>query len=508
MPARSLRTLTLASGLLAAVAVGHGQPGTPDPAKPRKPEDRILGADNCTRCHREPTPEDKGPGGASEFLRMDESAIWQKYDLHGKAFAALTSTLGRQMAERLKFDVAKSAQCLTCHAVDLTPEKKPADKSAGEFYTRFGVGCEACHGFANLWNTPHAKPSWRDEEPAAKEKLGEWDMRNPARRAERCASCHVGQPAEGKFVTHEMYAAGHPPLPAVEVMAFSRDQPMHYAFARDLPYLRDLAAKDPERCWRLFHFRGAERESQAARQVAVGAVMSFRAAMKALADAARATDPARDALDLAHFDCYACHHDLQSPSWRQERGYVGVPGRPQIRPGYALLARLVAEGTGGRAAGQFQPKFDALTAAFDRRPFGVPGEVAAAAGELVAWCDAVLKELEEVRFDKAQTARLRKQLAEFAAAKPAGPKDATFDYEAAQQLVWAADVLRSELGDAERAKRIAAELDALKGLPRQVRDPSDTAFLATRLNDRYRRMYGFEPGPFRAAFARIAALLK
>jgi hypothetical protein len=26
-------------------------------------------------------------------------------------------------------------------------------------------------------------------------------------------------------------------------------------------------------------------------------------------------------LAMAHSDCYACHHDLQSPSWRQARGY-------------------------------------------------------------------------------------------------------------------------------------------------------------------------------------------
>ena len=57
---------------------------------------------------------------------------------------------------------------------------------------------------------------------------GLWDIRDPEVRAQRCASCHVGNAAEGKFVTHAMYAAGHPPLPPLEVMTFSRDQPMHY----------------------------------------------------------------------------------------------------------------------------------------------------------------------------------------------------------------------------------------------------------------------------------------
>ena len=44
---------------------------------------------------------------------------------------------------------------------------------------------------------------------------------------------------------------------------------------------------------------------------------------------------------LAHSDCFACHHDLRYPGFRQERGFgyhvpgVGlkavVPGRPVIR---------------------------------------------------------------------------------------------------------------------------------------------------------------------------------
>jgi hypothetical protein len=35
---------------------------------------------------------------------------------------------------------------------------------------------------------------------------------------ERCTSCHVGREADGRFVTHEMYAAGHPPLPPLEIL--------------------------------------------------------------------------------------------------------------------------------------------------------------------------------------------------------------------------------------------------------------------------------------------------
>src|SRR5207253_3031395 len=46
-------------------------------------------------------------------------------------------------------------------------------------------------------------------------------------------------------------------------------------------------------------------------------------------------------LAMSHSDCMACHHDLQYPAWRQQRGYgyhlpggrtiETIPGRPQIR---------------------------------------------------------------------------------------------------------------------------------------------------------------------------------
>ena len=39
-------------------------------------------------------------------------------------------------------------------------------------------------------------------------------------RAKLCSACHVGNVEDGKLVTHEMYAAGHPPLPGIEIVAF------------------------------------------------------------------------------------------------------------------------------------------------------------------------------------------------------------------------------------------------------------------------------------------------
>ena len=38
--------------------------------------------------------------------------------------------------------------------------------------------------------------------------------------AEVCLSCHVGNAQQGKVVTHEMFAAGHPPISGFEIETF------------------------------------------------------------------------------------------------------------------------------------------------------------------------------------------------------------------------------------------------------------------------------------------------
>ena len=311
-----------------------------------------------------------------------------------------------------------------------------------------------------------------------------------------------------------MYAAGHPPLPAFEAMTFSRDQKMHYSLSKDMPYLQKLAKDDPEKSWRLFHFRGAEVESQVARQTAVGAVMTLRGTAKLLADRAAGLDTSREALDLAHFDCYACHHDLQSPSWRQLRGFIGVPGRPQVRPGIALGAKLVAEHAAGALNADaasplknFPEAFRKITEAFDARPFGVPADVANAGTAVVAWCDGVLAELDKVRYNREQTAALLKLFVDAGQAPPAGKTNPWLDADAAQQLVWSVESLRGELEGPDGP--IAQTLDTLKAkLPRDVRDTTSTDYLATKLGGRLKRQYDFTPGEFHAVFAKLAGLVK
>jgi len=139
-----------------------------------------------------------------------------------------------------------------------------------------------------------------------------------------------------------MYSAGHPPLPPFEVVTFKESQPAHWKHPSDLPYFTDLATKNAQACSKLFHYRSEDKELHQAREFAVGVIVSFQTSMKLIAD--QALHPGSNGLmDFAHFDCYACHHDLRVPSDRQRRGYSSAPGRPPLKAWTAVLPRIVME---------------------------------------------------------------------------------------------------------------------------------------------------------------------
>src|SRR5207245_2778124 len=129
------------------------------------------------------------------------------------------------------------------------------------------------------------------------------------------------------------------PLPPFELSSFSRDQPGHFKPPQDCEFIVETATADETQSWQLYHFRKGD--LQQTRTLAVGAVVTLRAAVESLKEDIRDLKQDRKTADFAYFDCYACHHDLKSPSWRQERGYVGVPGRPQIRAAAVPLLTIV-----------------------------------------------------------------------------------------------------------------------------------------------------------------------
>src|SRR5579864_7286783 len=189
-----------------------------------KLETFYYGEELCSKCHNM-TPDQvkkEVPAEKSLLYRGIEMEVWFTKDKHKNATTVLAGERGKLMAKNLKYDVTKSAQCLSCHGVYVTDEKLVDEESfKPDQRVKSGVTCVACHGAYSDWVNEHSKPAksrWKQFDREEKEaKFGLKDLWDPAKRAALCSSCHVGEAAAGKIVTHEMYAAGHPPLPGIEI---------------------------------------------------------------------------------------------------------------------------------------------------------------------------------------------------------------------------------------------------------------------------------------------------
>ncbi|MBN9118126.1 MAG: hypothetical protein J0I06_03005 [Planctomycetes bacterium] len=513
----------LAGAVALAAVVGLVAPS--NPASAQKPEllvgkagplpkDISPGISACATCHSGADQRSVNLfvtlHKSHEFIKFDESHTWRGQDVHAIAHLALSGPLGKQMGEDLGYDVAKAPQCLTCHALDLTPTAPLAEK---QFFATQGVNCTGCHGTKETWQVRHYKEAadgsgiaWRAMTPAEKAEAGLADLRNPAVRAKKCVSCHIGNPDEGKVVTHEMFSAGHPPLPPFELVTFQESEPRHWGYPSELPYFKNVPAN---KTWPLYRFHPADRESYHARQMAAGAVAALRAeAQKLLAEAREAQKPDADGMDYAAFDCYACHHELRSKSDRQSRTTRdGRGGRPTVRKAAGALAGVFAGNAAGievgglkaRAAG-FDEKWAELRAAVVSKTFGRPQRIATAAADVIRWCDGFLNVLEECPqpiYTKEQTDRLLPALA-------AATERTTADPDGALCLSWAYLSLRKSARgshDQERLREFARAVPpSVRVAPFAVMEKEKWVPIAPRYGDRMDWVADFETHRFRAAF--------
>jgi hypothetical protein len=215
----------------AALALSFSPWTSHAPAQP--PKEKYDGATACKDCHTQPNAE-RSP--SLPFVTLTEYAIWKLEDKHAQAFAVLKTKRSERIGELLGVNILKpEAGCLNCHAMQqFQPEAKET------FTLQDGVSCAGCHGPSENWLGPHADASWRKKTPAEKAKAGMADLRDPVRRGELCMSCHVGNAAEGKVVTHAMFAAGHPPLPPFDLALFSENMPRHWREPAEVPFYHIL----------------------------------------------------------------------------------------------------------------------------------------------------------------------------------------------------------------------------------------------------------------------------
>jgi hypothetical protein len=390
-------------------------------------EGQYYGVGYCQGCHAKPKAAYED---SLDFVLLTEYSIWASYDKHSLAYVALDCPRGQRIGELLGIEVTKDARCLNCHAIDVPKPRQ------GPNYDRLdGVSCEGCHGPAQAWSGPHAIKSWREKSAEEKEDLGMRDVRNPIKRAEMCMSCHVGNAEDGKVVTHAMYAAGHPPLPAIDLAFFSKNLPQHWRNPKDVPYITTAEAAVQKR----YHYDPETIESaeltlnsSAASLKASMTLLAFRADLKADKGFAerwpelKGADESGPALGnlageqwpelaMIHADCYACHHDLLSPSWRQARGFgEGPPGRPTLTAWPFEITSLSIHAkskygaeTPDQVANQLVAKWKTLRSHWAAQPFGEPGGNHQAAEALEKWSSRLIKDnFEPAVFDRGSALRL------------------------------------------------------------------------------------------------------
>jgi hypothetical protein len=365
-------------------------------------------------------------------------------------------------------------------------------------------------------------------------------LRDPQVRAEVCLSCHIGNVEQGKVITHEMYAAGHPPLPSFELRQFGEGM-KHWSEVAD-----QLAKIDDDRPPRSDETRrdlgfiqsqlGEDHDTlPALKTVLYGAVMTLRQSAQLLANeaggkinAAGATDGKTTWPEFAMFDCAMCHHDLRYPAWRQTR-LSAAPGRPQIphwpQALVGVVINQIAE-TDHAAADKLKLEFATLIADLDapfrRQPFGDSTAIAEPAMKLVAFLDQLLDRMKPPKYNREAAGSALQQLCDAAL-------NGTPDYDSARQISWAFQSIYRNLassttsgfpaGTARAAsQKIDDELRALsdelrltiKPLREDVNDPKDVCSQAITEADLHSAMQSaatYSPDRFQQHFQALRAEL-
>src|SRR6056297_227286 len=292
------------------------------------------------------SPENQETELLDLFTRLNRLALKQAAEEEAKGYTLDRSAIGlrevpaewigtsnllsRRMCDKLwgegTVETAAGYQrfreaCLTCHG-GVSQEQTASAESLSDY--PIGIDCLYCHqqGEQDAWQKEHLdEDRWRLSSPRQKESRGMSDMVDTANQASTCLDCHVGNRDKNMFVTHQMYAAGHPPLPAIEVQTFCDQLPMHWQTPSQLhDNLQDGKSRDE---YFAINYPGvAEGGPQQfsetyfdTRKLFIGALQARRKSVKLLVDSA-ATD---DWGDYALYDCAACHHELRSESARQRR---------------------------------------------------------------------------------------------------------------------------------------------------------------------------------------------
>ena len=420
----------------AALPLVHAQEekaaAAPEAEEVKPPADsRYKGMASCASCHRQQLSQQLDEEQTREFCLLNETLVFRSDETHSRAHRRLNEDLGQRMAKKLGYDVSSDQRCLSCHSGWVLHQQKPPSFQSG-------VTCEICHGPSADWREPHYDSAWRKKLIDEKKKLGMIEVREPMRRAQLCYSCHIGNSDEGKVVSHEMYAAGHPPLPSIEIETFVAAMPAH---SRKLEEKGDFEFRK--------EFMAANRTGASAQTpdelprtkgVLVGGLMALRESLNLFA---KQSGPNKGT-EFALFDCQACHHELRVPAWRQTRLSQGKPGRPRLPEWPTVLAEIAVAQVEPDAK-VLQVKLKELADAMGEKPFGgsrkvqeiLSGDGKSDAG-LIGWLDMRAQALAGRPFSKGDAKRALNALYALGS-------NEVHDFHSARQIAWAIRAIETEI---------------------------------------------------------------
>jgi hypothetical protein len=273
-----------------------------------------VGAGSCSASGCHGAPREQG-------IKGSEYSVWAASDKHASAYSVLFTERSRQIELALTHSKnlrgvhpENDALCLRCHGL--------AGALGHAELQMDGVSCEACHGPAKQWLAQHYLPEWKSLSSEARHAIGFIDTRDLLQRGKACATCHIGD--GDREVNHDLLAAGHPRL-AFEYSAYLALEAKHWNDAGERKQYADFEL----RTW------------------ALGQILSAQTALELLA--VRAGDNKRPWPEFAEYDCFACHHDLKSKSWRAAQGFPGrQPGSPDWGGWYTTLLPTALAASGAK----------------------------------------------------------------------------------------------------------------------------------------------------------------
>ncbi|MDJ0653526.1 MAG: multiheme c-type cytochrome [Xanthomonadales bacterium] len=363
-------------------------------ALPIEGKDKHLGVASCasSTCH----------GSTSAFadsnVMQNEFALWQSQDPHAEAYQILLNDQSKRIARNLGLKSAHEADmCLDCHG-----DNVPASARGEKFDMADGVGCEACHGGSERYLSSHASGQASHADNLA---AGLYATEDPARRAELCLSCHLGN--KNQMITHRIMGAGHPRL-SFELDTFTWLYP-HFEVDED--YVQRKGEPNGARDW------------------AVGQGVSASTQLETLLDDSAGWDGIFPELVL--FDCHACHRSMFGNQWVPRRGTGLGPGVVRYNDASLLMFRHVLAAIDGAAGEKLAGQVRDLHVSTTRGR----NETVQAARAVMATLQSAIARANAAEFDRGM---LEKIMASILAD---GERGQYRDYAAAEQASMAVDAV-------------------------------------------------------------------